>query len=425
MEPNPELLPAPFNATLCTPEIVEALGSTRITWIQAGATNCVGYGIVLTLATICMHSIFRDISHTSMERLVPSKRKLVLCLKVPIILTPRDIIAFLFVVIMTAFSTMSMVSINKSIVTTSAELGCWNGLTVDNWYGGVNRLGYYSYVLTTWVTDGIMVWRCWVIYRSCSRLPIHVTLLVPTLLYLSVIGMGMFFAVPGTQTKTHTRNYEVLYSCLTLSLNVTITVMIVVRLLVYRRRIAVLIDDNGERDVLGYTSYVAILTESASLIVVSNIFLIVSMKTQSYFQSIAFTANSQLQIIAPFLIVARVLKRKAWSPDTDKIFTSTGSFRARPQRGTPLPGNRERHRSMSIIQFSTPPPTPLHRLDRLPTNSGPESETLRVSANTFQRDSNDKPRSIPSIQFASPPASPGFEVRLEEGQDPHSKSTWL
>ncbi|KAK0192794.1 hypothetical protein F5146DRAFT_999926 [Armillaria mellea] len=99
----------------------------------------------------------------------------------------------------------------------------------------------------------------------------------------------------------------------------TLTLLIVTRILLHRRRISKLFGDGQGNE---YTGIAAMLIESASLYAAFALFFIIPFGLQSSVQNIAFQALSQIQVIAPFLIIVRVSQGKAWSTDTSRKFSS-------------------------------------------------------------------------------------------------------
>lgn len=137
--------------------------------------------------------------------------------------------------------------------------------------------------------------------------------------------MGIFFMVPkvhGVRGPEGARMHELIYSSLTLSLNLVATSMIVLRLLVYRNRI---ITAMGRSQGIHYASYVSIFVESAVLVVMVNLFLLVTMHMQSDLQTVAFHFNLQVQVSTS---VTRLIAKSY--PITDHCFP--------PNSGSSAPG---------------------------------------------------------------------------------------
>lgn len=89
------------------------------------------------------------------------------------------------------------------------------------------------------------------------------------------------------------RTYEMAYSCLTLALNIVVTAMISLRLLFYRYRMRRI---TGEVEGSKYAGVVAMLVESAALVVVFNAFFVATVRSDSLVHYIAFAGNTQAQV---------------------------------------------------------------------------------------------------------------------------------
>ncbi|KAH6909093.1 hypothetical protein BKA70DRAFT_224920 [Coprinopsis sp. MPI-PUGE-AT-0042] len=306
-----------FDLTTCTPANIAALGNLRWQWLRAAALSCIGFGVVVTLAIMCFYLIFTGRSQPKGEKKGHSRFIAMLSGK-------RTPIALFYVSCMATLSTVAMVSMTQTMYKSSIALGCWNGLTPAGWFFALDLKAQYVFVIANWFADGLLVWRCWVIYRTATRFPVWVPLALPILLYLAIIGFGLFFMIPSGMKFLPPRTFELAYSSLTLSLNVLATSMIVARLLTYRYRLTKAM---GKDQGAHYMSYVALVIESAVLVTVFNILLVITMRNKLEIQTVVFQGYIQIQAIAPLLIVVRVLQGKAWSGDTSKA-TTLPTFRA-------------------------------------------------------------------------------------------------
>ncbi|KAF5323062.1 hypothetical protein D9611_009294 [Ephemerocybe angulata] len=304
-----------FNAGGCTPEVVAVLSVSRGLWLKSTFLACIAYGIVLTLAFMCSHLILRDVY--ARFRAHPSSglsEGVNFVRRVRRAMPRRMGVLLVYVLMMTALSTVTAVAWMEVADKVLVRTGCWDGVTTARTPVVLNRMGNYAWVFANWGADGILVWRCWVIYSRCSRSPVWAALALPVGLYMTVIGLGIVFMVPGGRGQASQRVLEMVYLSLTLALNIIVTGMISIRLLVYRYRITRTI---GKADGLQYASVVAMLVESAALVVVFNAFFVATIGRGSFVYYIAFAGNVQSQTLAPLLIIFRVLQGKAWTgPET-------------------------------------------------------------------------------------------------------------
>lgn len=106
-------------------------------------------------------------------------------------------------------------------------------------------------------------------------------------------GMGLFFMGAGSRIRSRERVYEMVYSCLTLALNIVVTGMISIRLLFYRYRLRRIV---GEVEGSKYAGVVAMLVESAAMVVVFNAFFVATIRSNSLIHYIAFAGSAQIQV---------------------------------------------------------------------------------------------------------------------------------
>ncbi|KAG1751356.1 uncharacterized protein EDB91DRAFT_1104975 [Suillus paluster] len=195
----------------------------------------------------------------------------------------------------------------------------------------VDNLGNVSGLITMILSDGLVVWRCIVIYRGC-RVPLWILMLFPGLVFLASV-------VTTTSPYFSTNiNYTVPYLSISLALNIIVTIAIVLRLLTYRYRISSVL---GSSYGTQYTSIAAMVVESAALystfsVAFLTLFLLNNPISETFIESL-----TQVQIIAMLLIVFRVAQGKGWSQDTaSKVMTSRRS--GQPIRmGDFRPGSRD------------------------------------------------------------------------------------
>lgn len=103
--------------------------------------------------------------------------------------------------------------------------------------------------------------------------------------------------------------WGILTFSLSLSLNILATLIIVARLMVYRFRVVGVL---GSTHALHYISIAAMITESAAIISIFSVPLIVSFALESPLSALTIPALSQVQTFATLLIIFRVAQGRAW-----------------------------------------------------------------------------------------------------------------
>jgi len=107
--------------------------------------------------------------------------------------------------------------------------------------------------------------------------------------------------------------YGTSYYIISLSINIMLTILITIRLLMYRRIVTVSLSADHAKH---YLSLAAILVESAALYSVLAIMFIVTYAINNPLNQIFLGVASAAQQIASYLIIYRLADGRAWSTDT-------------------------------------------------------------------------------------------------------------
>jgi len=169
-------------------------------------------------------------------------------------------------------------------------------------------------LMTSWFCDIINVWRCYVVYKGC-RVNSWLVNLVPILMYIASIPLGILLLKQvGTPAQsvfvTSGINYTIPYYALSLSLNIFVTLLIVLRLVVYRWRI---VKAMGPGHGSQYTSLAAMIVESAFLYSAFALLFLVPFALNSPITPIFMQGISLVQAVSTMLIIFRVATGKGWS----------------------------------------------------------------------------------------------------------------
>jgi len=181
-----------------------------------------------------------------------------------------------------------------------------------------------------------MIYRLYVIWDG----NIYV-LIVPALSYLATTALAILsliqFQQPGGSFWTHaTVQFFVPFWFLTISLNVLLTLLIVVRLLYVRRTILSVL---GAEHARTYTSIITILVESSAIFSITGVIYIICFKTGSSVQTVVLGVLDQCVCIAPELIVLRVAQGRGWTRNTSQKALTT--FEVRKNAGRPSANHSE------------------------------------------------------------------------------------
>jgi len=181
----------------------------------------------------------------------------------------------------------------------------------------VNTVSIEVAVISIWLTDLLLVWRCLVIFTGFSRVALWSAMFLPCLLFVNSICFGTIFLVKTYRSSPFSSdavNYTLAYFSTTLALNVIVTIFIVARLLACRWRFGSVL---GAQHVSHYSNLAAILVESASLYSLFLISFLVSLALNYPLAQVLLQAVGQVQSISSLLIIFRVATGRGWTRDTN------------------------------------------------------------------------------------------------------------
>ncbi|KAK0441326.1 hypothetical protein EV421DRAFT_1812688 [Armillaria borealis] len=290
-----------------TPNEDQATLLAERTWLIGAILTGVGYGVVLTLTLICI------------SRLLKRRRRS--SLKQTYFWLGYVSLVFLFATIFIAgSSTMAQYSFIDYRLFPGGPAQFENLMFSIP----VSEMGNVAFVLSNWFADAVVVWRCLVVYKG-SRFSWWLVALVPCLTYIASWVLGLLWLIQvsapaSSPWATSSINFTQPYFWTSFSLNVTMTLAIVSRLLVYRYRISSVMGSSYGRQ---YTSIASMIVESSLLYTSFQLLFIVPFGLNSPVQTIFIQPLSQVQVIAPLLIIFRVSSGRAWTSDTStQIFKS-------------------------------------------------------------------------------------------------------
>lgn len=281
-------------------------------WLQGTVISAVAYGIDVALYFMCFHLLLRKMNRTNYKKHLPLLMYITLVF----------ILSTLFMAALANFTQLAFIQYRNYPGGPNAFENNMFGIPVDN-------LGNACGLITMILSDGLVVWRCMVIYRGCM-VPMWVVMLFPCLMYAASIVMGIMWMLQVTTASpyfslTHI-NYTVPYLSLSLALNIIITIVIVLRLLTYRHRISKVL---GSGYGTQYTSVAAMIIESAALYSTFSVAVLALFAIGNPISATFIEALTQVQIIAMLLIVFRVAQGKGWSQETfSRMMTSRPSVQA-------------------------------------------------------------------------------------------------
>lgn len=167
------------------------------------------------------------------------------------------------------------------------------------------------FLLNSWLADGLLLYRCFIIYAKNYWI-----VAFPCLMYLGSLSTGIaLLYYQATEPETSVWSsvaiaFNFPYYAIALSLNVLLTTMIVIRLILHRRK---LIDAMGARAGTGgvFKAIITMLVESCALYAASSLLFLGPWGGGSAASNIFFPILGETQVIALFLITLRVANKSA------------------------------------------------------------------------------------------------------------------
>ncbi|PPR06714.1 hypothetical protein CVT24_013034 [Panaeolus cyanescens] len=282
--------------------------------IASTTINGVAYGVVLTLYLVCVYALIQQFRAGIRKN--------------------QAIWSGVYITIMFALGTVYC-AVNSRIT----QLAYVN---FRNFPGGpaafavfvfstpINIAGAAAFFITSWMNDALLVWRLWVLYRG-SR---YATLITgfALIMYLGTFSMGMVTLIESvlpTQSfwSAIAIKFALAYYALTTSYTIVITGLMIARILMVRRAF---IKATGRREYgTQYLSIAAMLIESSALYTIWGIIFLGLYIVNHPVQFVFLASLSEVQIIAPLLIIYRVSIGKAWQSDTTQTLTAGGQSQSR------------------------------------------------------------------------------------------------
>ncbi|KAF8439731.1 hypothetical protein L210DRAFT_3401674 [Boletus edulis BED1] len=280
------------------------------TWLYGAIVTGIFYGIIVVLYVMCARSTWSRIRSKNDG-------------------SKKNWFFFVYVNLLFALSTLYVAS-NSQIT----QLGFINH---RDYPGGPSAFEIntssaplnVAFVVLNWCADALMIWRCIVVYRDCKFHRIVVGLGGFMLLGSLVTGsLWVSITSQPSQSTTSWMSFDLLFPYLSISLtiNILICILTVVRLLYHRARITKAL---GPGYGMLYASFASMIIESAAVFSISSVLYLVSYAVNSPLANAFVQTLGQAQVIAPLLIIHRVSEGKAWTSNMSARLTSSTTQVAR------------------------------------------------------------------------------------------------
>ncbi|KAF9479417.1 hypothetical protein BDN70DRAFT_692120 [Pholiota conissans] len=185
-------------------------------------------------------------------------------------------------------------------------------------YLAINVMFYATLFILTFLSDLLVLWRCWIIWGGSGTSVSYLVTAFPFLMVLASFAMGTLWTLQSSQPGLSLYSalpmaYGTSYYAISLSVNIVLTILIAARLLIYRRKAMKTLPQGHATH---YFSLAAIFVESAALYSIVALTFIVSYALNNPINQIFLALASSAQQIAGYLIIYRLAEGRAWNQGT-------------------------------------------------------------------------------------------------------------
>ncbi|KAJ6491671.1 hypothetical protein C8R47DRAFT_436625 [Mycena vitilis] len=205
---------------------------------------------------------------------------------------------------------------------------------LDSQTAAINVIFYATLFLLTFLSDLLVLWRCWVIWAASGQ---HILawgiITFPIILLLASFAMGTLWTLESSQPSLSLYSalpmaYGTAYYAISLSTNIILSLLIIGRLISYRRT---LLESLPKELASHYISLATVIVESAALYSVFAVLFIITYAVNNPSNQIWLAVASACQQIANLLIIYRLAEGSAWDKDTLSTKTTAIHFRSGPR----------------------------------------------------------------------------------------------
>ncbi|KAJ6549899.1 hypothetical protein B0H19DRAFT_1073805 [Mycena capillaripes] len=183
----------------------------------------------------------------------------------------------------------------------------------------VNVIFLATLFVLTFLSDLLVLWRCWVIWAASGQTRVAWgVLVVPIIILIASFVLGTMWTIESTKPNlsfysTLPMKYGTSYYALSLSANIILTLLIIGRLIAYRRTLLRTLPADLAKH---YISLATVIIESAALYSIFAILFLVTYAVNNPTAQIWLGVASGCQQIANLLIIYRLVEGSAWRKDT-------------------------------------------------------------------------------------------------------------
>ncbi|KAG2111735.1 hypothetical protein DEU56DRAFT_749539 [Suillus clintonianus] len=186
------------------------------------------------------------------------------------------------------------------------------GYEISLWRDWASIAAMACYIVSNWLADALMLWRCIILFRNMKNTRWLIP--VPCSMFLAVIATSINLLVNTAEVSNSIEAMSKAYCIFVvvdLSFNIITTLLIAACIMIHRAKLEK--STGSRRHGREYTSIITMTTESCMISAISSIVYLVLYTMDNFVQYPFMVIQSQMQIIAPFILISRILQGKAWT----------------------------------------------------------------------------------------------------------------
>lgn len=197
----------------------------------------------------------------------------------------------------------------------------------------INVFSNFLFYLNNWLADGLLLFRCYVIYSMNPWVTV-----LPCLMYLASIALGITITyyeslnLDPDAWNTIFSKFGVTYYAISFSLTALLTLLIITRLILHKRLMRKVMGPQATSITI-YKTIATMLVESYALYAINFALFLGPLGAKSLIGSIFLPLLPDTQAIAPFLITLRIAKQTAMTTN-GPVSAVPDSIRFRSDEGT-------------------------------------------------------------------------------------------
>ncbi|KAF7356717.1 hypothetical protein MVEN_01006500 [Mycena venus] len=202
---------------------------------------------------------------------------------------------------------------------------------LDSQTAAINVIFYATLFLLTFLSDLLVLWRCWVIWAASGQHKVAwgVTAF-PIICLVASFVMGTLWTLESSQPTLSMYSalpmaYGTAYYAVSLGVNIMLTLLIIGRLVSYRRT---LLESLPAELANHYISLATVIVESAALYSIFAILFLITYAINNPTNQVWLAVASGCQQIANLLIIYRLADGSAWQQDTLSTKTNPIHFKS-------------------------------------------------------------------------------------------------